>query len=65
MRECTKEGRMLNDVQTGKRLAYLLGPTLERYQGRGRPRRAVRLAILGAIALLLFFLWELSGFKGH
>jgi hypothetical protein len=50
---------MLNDVQPEKRLAYILGPTLDRHQGRGKSRRAVRLALLGAGTLVLFFLWEL------
>jgi hypothetical protein len=54
---------MLNDVQTEKRLAYMLGPTLERHPGRRMSRRAARLAVLGAGTLVLLVLWEL--FKGH
>ena len=55
--------RLLNDVQPEKRLAYLLGPTLDRHQGRGMSQRAVRLAILGACALPLLLLWEML--KGY
>jgi hypothetical protein len=54
---------MLNDVQPEKRLAYMLGPTLDRRQGRGVYRRAVRLAVLGAGVLVLLGLWQM--FKGH
>jgi hypothetical protein len=58
-----EEEIMLNDVQTEKRLAYMLGPTLERHPGRRMSRRAARLAVLGAGTLVLLVLWEL--FKGH
>jgi len=50
---------MLNDVQPEKRLAYMLGPTLDWHQGRGVSRRAVRLALLGTGILVLLVLWEL------
>jgi hypothetical protein len=50
---------MLNDVPPEKRLAYMLAPTLARYRGQGQSRWAVRLALLGAGALVLLMLWEL------
>jgi len=50
---------MLNDVPPEKRLAYMLGPTLDRHQGSGQSRRAVRLTLLGASTLVLLVLWEL------
>jgi len=49
---------MLNDVQPEKRLAYILGPTLDRHRGRGMSRWAVRLALLGAGALVVLVLRE-------
>ena len=50
---------LLNDVPADKRLAYILGPTLDRHHRRGRSRRAGRLAMLGGAALLLLVLWTL------
>src|SRR5262245_3691805 len=50
---------LLKDVPPEQRLAYILGPTLDRPQGRGMAQRAVRLAPLGAGTLMLFVLWEL------
>jgi hypothetical protein len=50
---------LLNDIQADKRLAYMLGPTLDRYHRRERSLRAVRLAVLGVSALLLLFLWKM------
>jgi len=54
---------MLNDVPHEKRLAYILGPTLDRYQGREKARWAVSLALLGASALVLLVLWQML--TGH
>jgi hypothetical protein len=56
---------LLNDVPAEKRLAYILGPTLARYQRKDSSRRAVTLAVLGAATLLLLFLWHVSGLTGH
>jgi hypothetical protein len=51
---------MLNDVPPEKRLAYMLGPTLDRHQGGSSlSHRATRLGLLGAGTLVLLVLWEL------
>ena len=50
---------LLNDVQGDKRLAYLLGLTIQRHKRGGMARRAARMTALGATAILLFFLWKL------
>ena len=50
--------RLLNDVQDKQRLAYLLGLNVEQHRGKVS-RRAVRLTVvIGAVALLLFLLWN-------
>jgi hypothetical protein len=54
---------LLNDVQDAQRLAYLLGPTLARYPRKRKPQGKVRLTVLGAGAVVLFFVWALL--KGH
>jgi hypothetical protein len=54
---------LLNDVQDAKRLAYLLSPTLARYPRKRKSQRKVRLAVLGAGAVVWFFVWALL--KGH
>jgi hypothetical protein len=57
---------MLNDVPADKRLAYMLGPTLDRLQRRDSSRKTGTLAVLGvATLLLLFFLWHLTHLAGH
>jgi hypothetical protein len=57
---------MLNDVPADKRLAYLLGPTLDRSQRRDDSYRVVTMTLLGAATLLLlFFLRHLTGFSGY
>ena len=55
---------LLNDVQDEKRLAYLLGLNVERHR-RGISRRVVSMALMGAVVLLLFFLWEMGDFRGY
>jgi hypothetical protein len=51
---------MLNDVPPEKRLAYMLGPTLDRHRGGSSlSHRAARLGFWGAGALVLLVLWEL------
>ena len=54
---------LLNDVQHDQRLAYLLGPTLARYDKKGKSQRKVWLVVLGAGAVTVFFVWALL--KGH
>jgi len=58
----TERLHLLNDVQAERRFAYLLGPSLQRHR-TGMSRRAVRLAMLGACALLWVFLWQML--PGH
>ena len=53
---------LLNDVQGEQRFAYLLGLNLQRHR-QGMSRRAVRITLLGACALLLGFLWQM--WQGH
>jgi hypothetical protein len=50
---------MLNDVPADKRLAYMLGPTLDRHIRNRLFWRAARLGLLGARTLVLLGLWEL------
>ena len=54
----TERLHLLNDVQAEQRFAYLLGPSLQRHR-TGMSRQAVRLAMLGACALLWVFLWQM------
>jgi|RhiMetdeSRZDD1v2_1073273.scaffolds.fasta_scaffold1490519_1 hypothetical protein len=54
----TEPLHLLNDVQAEHRFAYLLGLSLQRHR-TGMSRRAVRVAMLGACALLLVFLWQM------
>ena len=49
---------LLNDVPADKRLSYLLDLSVQR-QRRRRSRRVVSMAVLGATALLLFFVWTI------
>ena len=58
----TERLHLLNAVQTEQRFAYLLGLSLQRHR-QGMFCRAVRLAMLGACALLLVFLWQML--QGH
>jgi hypothetical protein len=57
--------QLLNDVPADKRLAYMLGPTLARYQRRDGSHSVVTMALLGAAMLLLAFLWHVTHFSGH
>ena len=50
---------LLNDVQPNKRLAYLLGFTIERHVCGSGFWTARGIAVIGAAALLLFFLWRI------
>jgi hypothetical protein len=51
---------LLNDFpQADKRLAYLLGLTVQGPRGHGQSRRTVTLVILSAFGFLLFWLWTL------
>ena len=54
---------LLNDVQDTHRLAYLLGPTLAYCARKRTAQRHVRLAVLGAGAVVWYFVWVLL--KGH
>jgi hypothetical protein len=56
---------LLNDVPTHQRLAYILGPTLDRSQRRDNSRKAVTMALLGAAMLLLAFLWHVTSSTGY
>lgn len=52
---------LLNDVhREEERLAYLLGLRTERYVAAGKSRSVVRVAVAGAIFLLLVYIWLLA-----
>jgi hypothetical protein len=53
---------LLNDVhREEERLAYLLGLSTERYIAPGKSRSVVRMALAGAVIVLLLAIWLLAG----
>jgi hypothetical protein len=56
---------LLNDVPAQKRLAYMLGPTLDRSQRRDSSHRVATITLLGAAMLLLLLLWHVTRFTGY
>jgi hypothetical protein len=60
-----EEGMMLlNDLPEDKKLAYLLGGQVERYEFGGNVRLlSIRVVVTIGIGLLLLSLWLISGFQ--